>query len=159
MKIREAREFFPEYGAGESCLDLQPVGWRGKNCEAGHFAADHRDFVAVVEARTLVAILVDLVRKILVRSDGKSHPREELRYPGEQAHASDAMFLSLGEQSLDKPLASSSTLFLGIDRDRANFRQMRAIEMQRATADDSAAIFQDYEVADILANLSQASGQ
>src|SRR6266478_1440339 len=159
MKIREAREFFPECDAGESCLDLQPVGWGGKNCEPGNITAYHGNLVAVVKPRAFVTILVDFVRKILVRSDGKSHPREKLGYPGEQAHAGDAMFLSLGEQSLDKALAASTTLVRRINRDGSNFRQMRPIEMQRATADDSAAVFQDHEVADILANLSQASGQ
>src|SRR3977135_672767 len=115
MKIRAGVEFFLENGAGVSSLDLQPIGWRGKNCEPRHLPTDHRNFIAVVQPRTFIAVFVDLVGKILMRRDGKSQARKKIRDSREQTHTSDAMFLSLREQSLDQSLAASSALMSGID--------------------------------------------
>src|SRR5882757_8833264 len=117
MKIRAAVEFFLANGAGESSVDLQPICGRGKNCESRHFTADHRNLIAVVQPRTFIAVFVDLVGKVLMRRDGKSHARKKIRDSREQTHTSDAMFLSLREQSLDQPLAASSALMSGIDCD------------------------------------------
>jgi hypothetical protein len=69
------------------------------------------------------------------------------------------MFLCLRKKSPNEALAATTALVSGVNGDRANLRQMRAIKMQRTAANDSAVVFQDDEVADILANLSEASRQ
>src|SRR5580704_5371329 len=45
------------------------------------------------------------------------------------------------------------------DSDGAYLRQMRAVEVKRAAADDHAAIFEDHEIAYVLADFRQGSRQ
>src|SRR5437868_8113329 len=112
-----------------------------------------------MKPRTSVAVLVDLVRKILPLSDRKSLPSEEIRFAGEQANASHAMALGLGQQGFHQTSAAAFALSPGSDGDRSDLGQVRAIQVQRPTADDAPVIFEDHEIADVLANLRQGTRQ
>ena len=101
---------------------------------------------------------MDLVGEILMGGNRKSHARKKTRDSSEQTDAGDVMLFCLDEKGLDKPFATSTALMRGVDCNGANFGQVRAIKMQRAATDDSAVVFEDNEIADVLANLGQASG-
>src|SRR5438105_9708896 len=98
----------------------------------GQLSADHRDFVAGMEPRTFEAIFIDLVRQVLAPGYGKSEVREEIREPGEEAHALHVMVLGLNEKRLDQKPPCTLALVLGAYCDRAQFGEMRPIEMKRA---------------------------
>src|ERR1700722_20383198 len=135
----------------------QPIRRLRQDRELGQFPADHGHFIATMKARTSVTILVDLVGKILALCDRESLACEEIRLAREPADAGHPMSLGLSPQRFDQPSASAFALSPGRDRDRANLRQVRAIEMQRAAADDAATIFQNHEVAEVLANFRQSA--
>src|SRR5215467_2940047 len=137
MSSPAAVELYLESGAASSCLNLQPVcGW-GKNGESRQLAADHRHFVAAVEARTLVAVFVNFVGQVAMLRDGESHAREEIGDAREQAHAGDLVLLRLREQRFHQHFAAAAALLCRIDGDGTDFRQVHSVEMQRAAANDS----------------------
>ena len=94
-----------------------------------------------------------------MRCDRESHAREEVRDTREQAHTCDAMLFRLSEKSLHQTFAASAALLRWVHSDGTNLRQMRPIEMKRATADDPVTIFKNHEIADVLADLRQRARQ
>src|SRR5580704_8674407 len=69
------------------------------------------------------------------------------------------MFLGLIEQGLYQPLSAPRALFGGINSDGAYFREMLAIEVKRAAADDASVSHQNHKIADIFANLGKGPRQ
>src|SRR5262249_9063802 len=131
----------------------------GQDRDLGQLAADHRDLVARVQPRTLHAILVHLVGKLLAPRYTKSELGEECGDPCEQTDAADAMFLSLAKKRVDQLLPGALTLGGGVDTDRADLRQVQTIEMQRAAADDLALVFSDHKIAHVLAEFRPRTRQ
>ena len=129
--------FFLETRRELSYLDLhQPIGRLRKYRELGQFAAYHGDLIAAMKPGTDTAVFVDFVGQVFALGHGESQASKELRNTGKQADGTDIMLFSLRQQGFDQPLAASRTLTCGIDGDGANLRQMRAIKMKRATADN-----------------------
>ena len=106
-----------------------------------------------------MAVFVDLIRKIFALSDRKSLARKELGLAREQANASHTMALRLGQQSFHQPATTTFSLGPGGNCDGTNFREVRAIQMQRSTTNDAAAIFQHHEVSDVLAEFRHRARQ
>ena len=123
-----------------------------ENRDGWQFAANHRDFVAVVEARANAAVFGNLVGNLIALGDRKSQLGEEFWSAREKANRSDAMPVSLCEESLHQSAAAAFALLSWVNRDRTNFRQVRAVKMERTATDDLAFIFEHDEVADVLAN-------
>src|SRR4029077_8247988 len=117
------------------------------------------DFVAVMKPGTDVAVLVNLVGKILSSRHLESLPREKFGSPREKTDAIHAMPFCFGHQSLHQTAASALTLRPRAHRDRTNLGQVCAIKMQRTTSNDAAFIFQDDKVSYALANLRQRARQ
>jgi hypothetical protein len=63
------------------------------------------------------------------------------------------MFFRFRQQRLYQMPPTAFTLLQRRYRDGTNLGQMRTIEMERATADNHAAIFEDHEIPHVLANL------
>src|SRR6202034_2913722 len=112
-----------------------------------------------MKPRTSMAVFVDLVGKIFALRHRESLTREEIGFASEQANAIHTVTLRLGQQLFHQPSTTALALSPGSDRDRSNLGQVRAIEMQRATADDAPVIFEHHEVSDVLANLRQSARQ
>ena len=112
-----------------------------------------------MKSRTRVAVFVNLVGKILALRHRESLARKEIRLAREQADAVHAMPLRLGQQRFHQTSAAAFALRPGRDCDRANFGEVRAIQMQRAAADDATIIFEDDEVSDVFANFRQRARQ
>src|SRR5260221_12948413 len=141
-----------------SYLDLdQPVGGLREHGELGQFAAHHGDFITLMEARADAAVFVDLVGQIFTLGHGKSQAGEEFRNARKQTDGADVVFTGLCQQRLHQTLAASRALAVGIDGNRANFGQMRTVKMECATANNVSVIFEDNEVAHVLADFGKGT--
>src|SRR5260370_17651539 len=69
------------------------------------------------------------------------------------------MFLGLIEQGFYQPLSAPGALFGGFNGDGAYLREMLAIEMKRAAADDASVSHQNHKIADVFANLGKGPRQ
>ena len=69
----------------------QETGWLRQNGEFGDLTADHGDLIAAVEARTIAAVFIDFVGKILAGSERKSHSAEEFRDARKEADTTNPM--------------------------------------------------------------------
>src|SRR5271170_5601139 len=79
------------------CLNLyQPVRGLGEDRECRQLTSHHGNVVAVVKPRANVAILVNLVGKVLPLRHHESLPRKKFGSQREQADAIDTMPLRLG---------------------------------------------------------------
>src|SRR5580693_5282302 len=112
-----------------------------------------------MESGANVTILVNLIRQILALCGRETQASEEFRSAREQASATHAMLLRLREQRLHQVSTTAFALLRGRNSDGADLRQVRAIEMERAAANNRTAVFQNHEIAYVLANLGQVSGQ
>src|SRR5208282_6570407 len=117
------------------------------------------NFIAAIKPGALIAVFVDLIGKILVRSSSESHAREKFGNASEQAHAGDFVLFRLRQKSLDQASAAPAALAGGIDSDRTNLGQVHAIEVQSAASDDAAIMLEDDKVADVLADLRERARQ
>ena len=88
-RLRERLELYKF--AGRFCQDREP--W--------NVAFHHGNFIAAMQARTDVAVLVDLVRQVFAARFGESEMREEFRLARKKADAGNLMFLRFLQQSLD----------------------------------------------------------
>src|SRR5947209_3584967 len=82
--------------------------------------ANHRHFVASVEPRAGLAILVDLVRQRGAIGNPKAEVEEEVRNTRKQAHGYDALLLRLLQETTQQTPASSLPLGLGLHNDGAD---------------------------------------
>src|ERR1700733_5157190 len=137
----------------------QPVRGLGQNGEGGELAAHHRDFIALMKSGTDVTILVDFIGKIFALGNVESLPGKKLGSSREQADAMHPMPFRFRHQSLHQPAAPALALRAWRNRDRPDLGQVRAIEMERAAADDASFLFEDDEISDVLADLRQRAGQ
>src|SRR5208282_1774029 len=85
----------------------QPVRRFGKNGECRELATYHGDFITSVKPGTDVAILVNLVGKILPPRHLESLARKKLRSAGEEADAIHPMPFRFGQQSLHEATAAA----------------------------------------------------
>ena len=106
-----------------------------------------------------MAVFINLIWQVLALRGCETEASEEFRSPSEQARASDPMLSRLGQQRFHQMPTPTFALLRRRNRDGADLRQMRAIEMKRAAADNQTAVFQDDEIAYVLADLGQGSRQ
>jgi len=64
----------------------------------------------------------------------------------------------LFQERFNQKQAGATSLVSMMHHDGTDLRQMASVKMQRTTADDSALVFSDYEVADVLADFGKAPG-
>src|SRR5437868_10183156 len=79
---------------GDAISDLQlheEAGRLRQNGELGDLTADHGDFVAALETRTLAAVFINFVGKILAVCEGESHSVKEFRNTSKEADATDTL--------------------------------------------------------------------
>lgn len=92
--------------------------------------------------------------------DAEVEVLEECRDAGEEADALDSTGLGLIEESADEQTAGSMSLVVGSDSDRADFRQVLAVDVEGGTTDELArGIFDDGEGVDVRADFRVAPGE
>jgi hypothetical protein len=129
---------------------------------AGDFSADHGDLIAPVQARTVDAVFVDFVGKILALGYVEAEAAEEFRSSGEKADAADLVTLGLREDGFDKEASATGFLVFRLDGDGADFGEVRAVEVESAATNDfgEAVVilaFEDDEIADIFADFRKGA--
>src|ERR1700685_130751 len=137
----------------------QPVRGFRQNRKFRKFATHHGYFVASVKARANMAVFVNLVRQILALRGGEAQASEKVWSAREQARAGNAVFFRLCQQRFYQMPATALALLRRRYGDGTDLSQMRAIKMKRAAADNHAAVFEDNEIAHVLADLGQSARQ
>jgi len=124
------------------------------------WAADHGDFVAGIEARAGLAVLVDFVGHGVAFCFAKAIVLEKCGDAGEEADAHDAVVFGFVDEVLEDTAAGAEAFGLGLHDDGTNFGEVWAVEMERAATEEvriGLAIFREFfgdgEVADVLAEL------
>ena len=129
--------------------------------DLGQRAADHGDFVAAVQARAALAVFEDLV--------GESDLSSTMRKPylkkksgmrvNRQTDWMPWHFGFFNERAQDAA-ACALAFGLGLDDDGADFAEVRSVEVQRAAAEEDAAVgFGNGEVADVFADFGEAASE
>jgi hypothetical protein len=140
-------------------LAVSPASWLWKDSKPRQLAFYHRDLVTIVIARTDAAVFVDLVRQVFTLRNFESKLGKKLRGPREQADATDLVLVRLRHQGLDEQFSAAALLECPIDGDGANLGEMRTVQVQRATANDVAGLFEDNEITHVLADLGKRTGE
>src|ERR1700677_169017 len=124
-------------------------------------AADHGHFIATMQARAVLAVLEDLVGQLgLVFDAAKAVLEKEVGDAREQADRLNSVQLGLFDESAEDASAGALALGLGLDDDGAHLAKMRAVKVERAAAEEDAAIgFCDGEVANVFADLGEWTAQ
>src|SRR6476660_9562936 len=154
-----------EYSVDFRCLGSLPLQFhklrrgRLKNGELRQLPTHHSDFIAVILPRTAMAVFVEFVRNFFPCGDRKAHAREKLRDAREKTHARHFLPGGLLEQCIDQATPRPVPLRVWNNCDRAYFSEMRPVEMQRAATHDSIFVLNHHEVADVLTDLRERSGQ
>src|SRR3954463_1439580 len=125
----------------------------------GDLTAIHGDLVARVKGWAVHAVFVDLVGQIVTFGQAESHMGKKLRDARKKANASDLMTFSFLEQRFHQQSPRARTFGRRHYGDGTNLRQMHAVKMQSAAADNFTAIFGHYKVPHILAQLRQRARQ
>jgi hypothetical protein len=134
----------------------QQVRWLRKNRKLRQFAPYHRHFIATMQTRTDVAILIDLVGKVFALRDRESLARKKVWLAREKADAVHPMAFGFRHQSLHQATSTALALFSWSNRDRTNLGEVRAVKVQRAASDDLSVFFlENHEVSDVFADLRQ----
>ncbi len=147
-----------------SC-DFRPLDGAGaEDGDVGQRAADHGDLIAGIEAWAGLAVLVDLVGHGVALGDAEAEVLEEAGDAGEEADGHDLVVGGFGDQGFEDGVARAETAGLGLDDDGADLGEVRAVEMQRAAADELVFAFGvgyagHGEVADVLADLGVAAAE
>ena len=143
---------------------LQRAG--AEDGDVGEWAADHGDFVAGVEARAGLAVLVDFVGHGGAVGDAEAEVIEEVGDAGEEADAHDlVVFGFVDERFEDRRPPAPRPFGFGLDDDGADFGEVRAVEMEGAAAEEFGGVVADGgavgdgEVADVFAELGVAAAE
>jgi hypothetical protein len=133
---------------------------RAEDGDFGQGAADHGDFVAGVEARAGLAVLVDLVGQGSAIDDAEAEVEEEVGDAGEEADGGDFLFFGFFEEGAEKAATGALSFGFGFDDDGANLGEVGAVEMEGSAAEEDPRFGLGYgEVADILADLGVAAAE
>ena len=120
----------------------------------GEFSDGHGGFVAGVAPGTVRAVFLYFVVKGLMVGDAEVEVFEEGRDACEEADALDATGFGLIDEGVDEKAASSASLGVGIDDDRADLSEVLAVDVECRAADElSGAGFDDGEGVDVGADL------
>ncbi len=114
-----------------------------------------------MQTRALLAVLVDFVRQRgAVHGGAEAVMEEEVGDAGEQANGLHTMHLGFGEQGLDEATARALAFGFGLDHDGAYLRKMRPVEVERAAAQEDAALrMRDVEVAEVITDFGVLAAQ
>src|ERR1035441_2560638 len=112
-----------------------------------------------MQTRAALAVLEYLVGQFGLVFDGaESIAEEEVGNAREEADGLNAVLFSLFNQRGQYSAARTLALGFGLDDDGAHLAQMRPVKVQRAAAEEDAAIgFGDGEVADVFADLGEGA--
>jgi len=137
-----------------------------KDGNVGQGAADHGDFVAGVETRAGLAVLVDFVGHGVAFGLAEAVVLKECGDASEEADTHDAMVLGLVDEMLEDAAAGAETLRVWLSDDGADLSEVWAVEMERSASDElgiGEAIvgeaFGDGEVADVFAELGVGAAE
>ncbi len=91
--------------------------------------------------------------------DAKVEVIKKCGYASEEADAPDASGFGLIEKCVDEQTASAVPFGVGMDGDRTDFGEVRAVDVERSTTDELAgAGFDDGEGLDVLRRFRRRSG-
>jgi hypothetical protein len=122
--------------------------------------ADHGDLVASVQTRAGLAVFVNLVRQGGAINNTEAEVKEEIRDAGEETDRSNLLLFGLFEEGAEESTACTLAFGFGFDDDRADFGEVRAVEVKGTAAkEDTGFGFGYSEVADVLADLGIAATQ
>ena len=150
-----------EFGASD-------LAW-AEDGDVGERAADHGDFVAGVETRAGLAVLVDLVGHGVAFGDAEAEVLEVVGDAGEEADGDDLVLVGFGDEGFEDGVAGAEAAAVFAHDDGADLGEVRAVEMERAAAEE--VVFEDAglgvgdgavgdgEVADVLADLGVGAAE
>ena len=122
---------FDQFGLGDAA--------GAEDGDLGQRAADHGDFVAGVEARAGLAVLVDLVGQGGAVDDAEAEVEEEVGDAGEEADGGDVLLFGFFEEGAEETAAGALALGFGFDDDGADLGEVRAVEVERSAAEEDSA--------------------
>jgi len=126
---------------------------------AGDAAADHGDFVATMQARAVLAILEYFVGKLrFVLDDAEAIFEKEVGNAGEEADGLDAVLFGLFNERAKDAATRALALGFRLDDDGADFAEVRTVEVERAAAEEDAAVGLGHgEIADVFADFGEGA--
>src|SRR5437868_5536827 len=151
----------PLTAANPSSSDLnQVLGAHSGNGEMrGGAAVHHRDFVTAMKTRAGQAVFENLVGQIFTATNAEAEPSEKIGNASKQTDAVNAMAARFVDKREHDLVASAASMRHGRNRDRTDFAEMRAVDVQRAAANDRAFLFGNHEVANVLADVGEGARQ